>query len=64
MFSGCKLSFATKPLLKSVLSIGNEIMARIVFHYLRIKDVFQYFTRDACEGDRSIVTCILLVAFF
>ena len=39
-------------------------MARIVFHYLRIKDVFQYFTRDACEGDRSIVTCILLVAFF
>ena len=39
-------------------------MARIVFHYLRIKDVFQYFTRDACERDRSIVTCILLVAFF
>ena len=34
------LSFATKSLLESVLNIGDEIMARIVLHNLRIKDMF------------------------
>ena len=46
-----------------MLGFGNEGVTSVVPHYLREYDVFKNRARDTCEGDGSVISSFLLMAF-
>ena len=46
-----------------MLGFGNEGVMSVVPHYLREQDVFKNLARYTCEGDGSVVSSFLFMAF-